>query len=101
MKMQEILNDLKIVFEQGIPAVLCLVIETTGSTPRKAGSKMLVFGDGTIKGTIGGGNIEYQVIQDALKLISCGEPLIKKFNLEHDLKMHCGGTMDVYFEAIG
>ncbi len=101
MKMQEILNDLKTVIDQGIPAVLCIVTETTGSTPRKAGSKMLVFGDGTIKGTIGGGSIEYQVIQDALKLISCGEPLMKKFHLENDLKMHCGGTMDVYFEAMG
>ncbi len=99
--MQEIINDLKTIIEQGIPAVLCVVTGTTGSTPRKAGSKMLVFQDGTIKGTIGGGSIEYQVIQDALKLIACGEPLMRKFHLEDDLKMHCGGTMDVYFEAIG
>lgn len=99
--MQEIFNDLKIIIEQGIPAVLCLVTGTTGSTPRKAGSKMLVFSDGTIKGTIGGGSIEYQVIQDALKMIASGEPLTKKFHLEEDLKMHCGGTMEIYFEPIG
>ena len=99
--MQEIFNDLKTVIEQGIPAVLCLVTDTTGSTPRKAGSKMLVFHDGSIKGTIGGGSIEFQVIQDALKNISCGAPFSKRFNLEDDLKMHCGGTMEVYFEAIG
>jgi xanthine dehydrogenase accessory factor len=99
--MLEILNDLKSVIEQGIPAVLCVVTETTGSTPRKAGSKMLVFSDGTIKGTIGGGSIEYQVIQDALGLMACGEATMKKFHLENDLKMHCGGTMNVYFEAMG
>lgn len=99
--MQEIFNDLKSVIEQGIPAVLCIVTQTTGSTPRKAGSKMLVFHDGSIKGTIGGGSIEYQVIQDALKIISCGEPFTKRFHLEEDLKMHCGGSMEIYFEPIG
>ncbi len=99
--MQEIFNDLKTVIEQGVPAVLCVVTGTTGSTPRKAGSKMLVFPDGSIKGTIGGGSIEYQVIQDALNTISCGTPFSKAFHLEDDLKMHCGGTMEVYFEAIG
>jgi xanthine dehydrogenase accessory factor len=99
--MQEIFNDLKIVIQQGIPAVLCIITNTTGSTPRKAGSKMLVFPDGTIKGTIGGGSIEFQAIQDAIQIISCGSPFTKKFHLQDDLKMHCGGTMEVYFEAIG
>jgi xanthine dehydrogenase accessory factor len=99
--MQAILNDLKTVIEQGIPAVLCIVTKTIGSTPRKAGSKMLVFNDGSIKGTIGGGSIEFQVIQDALKIISCGEPFTRQFHLENDVKMHCGGTMDIYFEPIG
>jgi xanthine dehydrogenase accessory factor len=99
--MQEFFNDLKALNEQGIPAVLCIVTNTTGSTPRKAGSKMLVFADGSIKGTIGGGNIEFQVIQDAQKMITCGTPFSKTFHLEDDLKMQCGGTMDVYFEAIG
>lgn len=99
--MQEIFNDLKTVIEQGIPAVLCIVTETTGSTPRKAGSKMLVFQDGTIKGTIGGGSVEFQAIQDALKIIYCGIPFTKLFHLENDLKMHCGGTMEIYFEPIG
>jgi len=99
--MQEIFNDLKTVIEQGIPAVLCVVTETTGSTPRKAGSKMLVFHDGSVKGTIGGGSVEFQAIQDALKIISCGVPFTKRFHLEDDLKMHCGGTMEIYFEPIG
>jgi xanthine dehydrogenase accessory factor len=99
--MLEIFNDLKTVIEQGNPAVLCVVTETTGSTPRKAGSKMLVFQDGTIKGTVGGGSVEFQAIQDALKIISCGEPFMKRFHLEQDLKMHCGGTMEIYFEPIG
>ena len=99
--MQDIYNDLKKLIEQEIPAVLCLVTNTSGSTPRKAGSKMLVLGDGSIKGTIGGGSVEFQVIQDALKLLTTGEPMVKTYHLEDDLQMHCGGTMQVYFEGIG
>jgi len=99
--MQDIFDDLKSIIEQGISAVLCIVTETTGSTPRKAGSKMIVFQDGTIKGTIGGGNIEFQAIQEAVKSISAGEPFSKHFHLQDDLKMHCGGSMHIYFEPIG
>jgi xanthine dehydrogenase accessory factor len=99
--MQDIFNELKTVIEQGIPAVLCIVTGSTGSTPRKAGSKMLVYQDGSIKGTIGGGSIEFQAIKDAREIIACGAPFSKTFNLEDDLKMKCGGTMEVYFEAIG
>jgi xanthine dehydrogenase accessory factor len=99
--MQEIFDSLKTNIDEGIPSVLCIVTKTTGSTPRKAGSKMLVLGDGTIKGTIGGGSIEFQAIKDALEIISGCNPFTKTFNLQDDLKMHCGGTMEVYFEAIG
>lgn len=99
--MQQIFEELKTIIGQGIPAVLCVVTKTTGSTPRKAGSKMLVFQDGTIKGTVGGGSVEFQAIQDALRIISCGTPITKHFQLEKDLKMHCGGTMEIYFEPIG
>lgn len=99
--MREIFNHLKTVIEQNIAAVMCVVVATTGSTPRKAGSKMLVFQDGSIKGTIGGGSIEWQAIQDALKLVSGGNPYSKRFHLEDDLKMQCGGTMEIYFEPIG
>jgi len=99
--MHDIFNDLKTLVDQEIPVVLCIIISTSGSTPRKAGSKMLVYGDGFIKGTIGGGSVEFQVIQDALKLIATGEPMVKNYHLESDLEMHCGGTMQVYFEGIG
>jgi xanthine dehydrogenase accessory factor len=99
--MEHIYTELKTLIDQEIPVVLCIVTSTSGSTPRKAGSKMLVYGDGFIKGTIGGGSVEFQVIQDALKLIATGEPMVKNYHLEDDLKMHCGGTMQVYFEGIG
>ncbi len=83
-----------------IPCVLCVITDTTGSTPRKAGSKMIVMSDGSIYGTIGGGSIELAVIKEAVSVLSKGEPLFKEYQLEEDLSMHCGGMVRVYFDPI-
>jgi xanthine dehydrogenase accessory factor len=81
-------------------AVLCIITHTSGSSPRKAGSKMIVFPDRKIIGTIGGGGIEFQAITDALDVLKSGIPLKKEYNLEDDLGMHCGGKVEVYFEPL-
>ncbi|MFH1118885.1 MAG: XdhC family protein [Bacteroidota bacterium] len=99
--MLEIIDDLISIEKKQIPAVLCIVTATAGSTPRKAGSKMIVYQDGSSKGTIGGGSIEYQVIKEASALISGGGNIqVKKFKLLEDLSMQCGGSMEIYFEPI-
>lgn len=95
-----IYNELSEAIRQNKDAVLCIVTETTGSSPRKAGSKMIVFPDRKIVGTIGGGSIEFQAITDALEVLKSGNPLMKTFKLEEDLGMHCGGTVQVYFDPV-
>jgi len=82
-------------------AALCIVTATDGSTPRKMGSKMLVAPDGTIEGTVGGGAIEQQVIDDALEAMRIQKPIKKFYHLEEDLRMQCGGSVEVYIEPIG
>jgi xanthine dehydrogenase accessory factor len=81
-------------------AAICIVVDTTGSTPRKQGSKMIVYSDGSIFGSIGGGSVEKEVTVKAVELIVSGQPGKFTFNLEEDLAMHCGGTMEVYIEPI-
>ncbi|OFX43124.1 MAG: hypothetical protein A2046_13165 [Bacteroidetes bacterium GWA2_30_7] len=81
-------------------SALCIVVNSQGSTPRKAGAKMIVYEDGQIDGTIGGGSIEKQVIVDALAQIKLNSPLFKKYNLAEDLGMHCGGKMEIYIEPL-
>ena len=46
---------------QALSAALCTVVKSKGSTPRHAGSKMLVYSDGKFIGTVGGGNLEHQI----------------------------------------
>ncbi len=81
-------------------AVLCFIVQTSGSTPRKIGAKMLVYADGKIRGTIGGGNLEKQVIKQALVQMKLGAATTLKYNLVKDLEMCCGGQIAIYFEPI-
>ena len=63
--MKHLFEELRQVMERGEAAVLVTIIASSGSTPRGAGSRMLVKEDGTIRGTIGGGAVEYRAIQIA------------------------------------
>jgi xanthine dehydrogenase accessory factor len=84
-------------------AVLCIVVETKGSTPRSAGSKMLVYPDGSISGTIGGGEMEHRVVQEALEALAEGKPRLISYKMndpkEGDPGL-CGGQLEVYVEPI-
>ena len=65
--MKALFEELSNVLAKGEEAVLVTIIASSGSTPRGAGSRMLVKKDGTIKGTVGGGAVEYQAILTAVK----------------------------------
>ncbi len=87
-------------WRSGRPAALATVIAVGGSTPRASGARMLVYADGTIVGTIGGGNIEHQVIRAAIDAIRAGTPTRYEAHLTHDLGMCCGGQMAVFIDPI-
>ena len=98
--MQNIYSKLEELIKSGKNAALCVVVETKGSTPRKAGSKMIVFGDKKTYGTIGGGSIEFNVIEKTIDVIRNNTPKKYIFNLENDLDMTCGGYVEVYIEPV-
>lgn len=77
---------------------LCTVTKTQGSTPRKEGSKMIVLEDGSIYGTVGGGAIEYDVIEKAKENLQKNISQSYDFELKEDLNMACGGRMQVFIE---
>jgi len=87
-------------FKDKRASALCIVTSISGSTPGKVGAKMIVFSDGSIDGTVGGGGIEKQVIADALNVIQTQTIFYKEYNLQTDLSMTCGGIISVYIEPI-
>jgi xanthine dehydrogenase accessory factor len=87
---------------EGQPFVLATVIESAGSTPQKPGSKMVVLEDGSLRGTVGGGAIEQQIVEAALALLAAPElTRVIETHLTHELGMCCGGRMKVFLEKHG
>lgn len=89
--------------EQGIPFVLTTITEVSGSSPRGVGAKMLVFADGAIAETIGGGVLEKQVIEDALSCLRSGVSRSESYELREKgdkaLGSLCGGRATVFFDV--
>jgi xanthine dehydrogenase accessory factor len=90
--------------EKGMPAALCTIVQSTGSTPRHTGSKMIVYPDGHISGSVGGGLIENQVIVEALNVLKTGKSKKASYDLVDPARGDvgiCGGHVEVYIEPIG
>jgi xanthine dehydrogenase accessory factor len=82
---------------------LCTLIRSQGSTPRHTGSKMLVYPDGSIVGTVGGGEVENRVIGEALQAIQDGRPRLLEYNMSDPERGDpgvCGGQLEVFVEPI-
>ena len=90
--------------ERGEPAALVTIVAARGSTPQRVGAKMLVFADGRIVGTIGGGCYENDAFWKAREAIASRKPLLLHYELSDDFAQEtvliCGGQMDVYIEPI-
>ena len=56
-----------------------VITAAAGATPRHPGTKMIIYEDGTLAGTIGGGDIEQLVITDALECLRSRQPLLKVY----------------------
>src|SRR2546422_753830 len=105
--MRELLAELTRCLEQGSDCVYCAVVETRGSTPQKAGAAMLVFSDGGQIGTLGGGCVEAEVKQRALRVLNDGaarQADILTFNLDDnygwDDGLICGGRMTILADPL-
>ncbi len=82
------------------PAVMVTVVDAAGSTPRKPGARMLVHAGGAIEGSIGGGRVEKEIIDAALRVLDTGSPELIEYQLTAQLAMCCGGRMTLFLEPL-
>jgi xanthine dehydrogenase accessory factor len=80
------------------------VVRANGSTPQRAGAKMLVFADGRTVGTIGGGCYENDAFGKAREAIASGRGTLLHYDLNDDFAQEnglvCGGQMDVHVDPL-
>ncbi|HLC02260.1 MAG TPA: XdhC family protein [Anaerolineales bacterium] len=99
----EIYQRVQQLIQQGDRVSLAIVIRTQGSVPRREGSKMLVFPDGRIEGTVGGGQLESRVIAEAVEALGDGRTRVLHYAMndpEGGDPGVCGGEVEVFVEPI-
>ncbi len=82
---------------------LCTVVRSEGSTPRHVGSKMLVYADGHFIGTVGGGDLEHRVLDEAWMAMGDGEARLLHYNMADPSRGDpgvCGGQVEVFVEPV-
>ncbi len=95
------LNTLNRLNNEGTAAILITVVANRGSTPRDAGTKMIVTAEDTYE-TIGGGHLEHKAIKQARQRLAahCSSVQLESFALGASLGQCCGGTIQLLFEPI-
>ena len=99
---KEVVEKLSTIKDEKISIVT--VISTKGSTPRKAGSKMVVYDTANVIGTIGGGCAEANIIVKAANIAGSDNFKIETIDMTGQIAeeegMVCGGIMTVLIEGI-
>ena len=89
---------------EGLHVSLATVVRTWGSSPRPAGSRLVVNQRGEFAGSVSGGCIEGAVIQEALEIMAGAPPRTLQFGVSDEtawgVGLACGGRVEVFVEAL-
>jgi xanthine/CO dehydrogenase XdhC/CoxF family maturation factor len=90
---------------EGETVALATVVETWGSSPRPAGSRLAVTRSGRIAGSVSGGCIEGAVADVAQRTMASGTPQLLDFGISDEraweVGLACGGKLKVFVEKLG
>ncbi|MFT8244561.1 XdhC family protein [Roseomonas sp. BN140053] len=90
---------------EGETVALATVVETWGSSPRPAGSRLAVTGSGRLAGSVSGGCIEGAVADAAQDTMRTGAPQLLDFGISDEraweVGLACGGKLKVFVEKLG
>ncbi len=90
---------------EGETVALATVVETWGSSPRPAGSRLAVTASGRIAGSVSGGCIEGAVVDAAREVMATGAPRLLSFGVSNEraweVGLACGGKVTVFVEKLG
>jgi xanthine dehydrogenase accessory factor len=99
-RVREVVEALLELLKQGQRGALATVVRTQGSTPNRAGARLLLRADGSSVGTIGGGAVELAVLEALQCARESGSSQLLVRDLGHELGMCCGGRMEIFIEPV-
>ncbi|MFQ5549149.1 MAG: XdhC family protein [Woeseia sp.] len=90
--------------DAGQSVALATVVQTWGSSPRPAGSNLVVAEDGSFEGSVSGGCVEGEVIRAAKEVIGSGRQQLLDFGVTDDeawqVGLACGGQIQILIEPV-
>lgn len=103
--MRDILSDLENWHaSDGQPIALATVIQTWGSSPRRAGAKMAITPDGKIAGSVSGGCVEGAVFDTGVEVLKTNRPQLLHFGVADEtaweVGLACGGSIDIFVQPL-
>lgn len=100
--MDPIYQELAGLLERKEPLAFAVLVETKGSTPQKCGAKAIFLLDGRVIGTLGGGCLEAETRQKAIRALETGQPFTFKAVLDDDFGwddgLICGGSVQTFVQ---
>jgi len=102
--MRDILSDLDNWRAQDKKIALATVIQTWGSSPRRAGAKMALTPDGKIIGSVSGGCVEGAVYETGVEVLKSNRPQLLHFGVADEtaweVGLACGGSIDIFVKPL-
>ena len=88
----------------GQDVAIATVTATWGSSPRQAGSQLIVNGSGHMLGSVSGGCVEGAVVREAMEVMEDGKPRLLDFGVTNEqaweVGLACGGKLQIYVERV-
>ena len=102
--MRDILADVDRWQKDGATVALATVIQTWGSSPRRAGPKMALTSDGQIIGSVSGGCVENAVYEAGIESLKTNRPQLLHFGVADEtaweVGLACGGSIDIFVKPL-
>lgn len=100
--MKEIVDEVERWRTRGDRVAVATVVATRLSAPRPIGSKFAVSERGDICGSVSGGCVESDIVEQAKLVLETGEPKLLTYGISDDeafgVGLPCGGEIDVFVE---
>ncbi|HEX9724601.1 MAG TPA: XdhC family protein [Vicinamibacteria bacterium] len=100
---KSVYREVEEALQRGEAVALVTILESKGSTPQKAGAKMVVSRDGRLRGTVGGGCVEAEILWRARQAIENRKAEILSYDYNADEEENgliCGGSVTVFIEPV-
>jgi xanthine dehydrogenase accessory factor len=99
---KEIVDEVERWRERGEKVAVATVVATRKSAPRPVGAKFAVSESGAICGSVSGGCVESDVVEQARDVLENGMPKLLSYGISDDealgVGLPCGGEIDVFVE---